>query len=173
VARSGAELRNATELIGLRRCRACRSATPQPGRASASLRWGPSLSKRVRMSAQVGFAHPSWRNGMKIGLVLCLCLGSCSYAFAQSSSGSSAGSSTGASGTAGSTLSNSSMISGTGGSPGPNTSNALNHRTTGNNLGAPSNSNPAAASHSNAVNTPAANSATQNLGSTKTGILKK
>jgi len=34
--RSGSEVRNASERSGLRRCRACRSATPQPIRASAS-----------------------------------------------------------------------------------------------------------------------------------------
>jgi hypothetical protein len=104
---------------------------------------------------------------MKIfAMVLSLYLGSCSLAFAQVSGGSSAGSSAGPSGTAvGSTLSNGSTISGTGGSPGPNTSNALGHGTTGNNLGAPQTgvAPGAAASHGNAVDTPAANAATQSL----------
>jgi hypothetical protein len=97
---------------------------------------------------------------MKIGLLRCLCVGSCSYALAKSSSGSSANHPPEQAGPPESTRSNGSTISGTGGSPGPKTSNALNHGTAGNNLGPPSNSNPAAASHSKAVNTPAANSAT-------------
>ena len=68
------------------------------------------------------------------------------------------------------------MINGTGGSPGPNTSDALNHGTTGNNLGTVQNNSPsapAAGPHGNAVDTPAAQSATQSLGNTNTGILKK
>lgn len=76
----------------------------------------------------------------------------------------------------GTTLSNGSAINGTGGSPGPNTSNALNHGTTGNNLGTvPNNSalGPGAGTHGNAVDTPAAESATQSLGNTDTGVLKK
>lgn len=106
-------------------------------------------------------------------LVLCLCLGACSVAIAQTSTGGSVGSSSGPGGSAGSTLSNGTTVSGTGGSPGPNTSNALNHGTTGNNYG-PSNGRPASsASHNNAVNTPTANRATQNLGNTDAGILKK
>jgi hypothetical protein len=79
-------------------------------------------------------------------------------------------------GSPGGTLSNGSTINGTGGSPGANTSNALNHGTTGNNLGATSTAPTAAqgaASTGNAVNTPAANQAQQNLGNTDTGILKK
>ena len=112
---------------------------------------------------------------MKIAsLVLSLYLGTCSYGFAQVSGGSSAGSSGGTA--AGSTLSTGGTLSGTGGSPGPNTSNALGHGTTGNNLGAPKTGAApgAAASHGNAVDTPAANSAIQSLGNTEnTGILKK
>ena len=38
--------RNASERSGLRRCRACRSATPQPGRASASPPQGPFVTHR-------------------------------------------------------------------------------------------------------------------------------
>jgi hypothetical protein len=113
---------------------------------------------------------------MKIALlVLTVCLGIYSDALAQGSGSGSVGSSTGAGGAAGSTLSNGSTISGTGGSPGANTSNALNHGTTGNNLGSPQTSvTPSAGSHSNnAVDTPVANSATQNLSNTDTGILKK
>jgi hypothetical protein len=109
-------------------------------------------------------------------LVLSLYLGTCSIAFAQASGGSSAGASAGAGGTvAGSTLSNGSTVSRTGGSPGPNTSNALGHGTTGNNLGAPQTgvAPGASASHGNAVDTPAANAATQSLGNTDAGVLKK
>jgi hypothetical protein len=109
-------------------------------------------------------------------LVLGVYLGTCSFGFAQVSGSSSAGSSAGASGAAaGSTLSNGSTISGTGGSPGPNTSNALSHGTTGSKLGAPQTSAPSgvAASHGNAVDTPAANAATQSLSNTDAGVLKK
>jgi hypothetical protein len=107
-----------------------------------------------------------------VSLILSVYLGICSCALAQSSS-SSAGSSAGAGGTAAGS-SNGSTLSGTGGSAGPNTSNALNHGTTGNNLGAPqTGAVPDATSHGNAVDTPAANSAAQSLGNTDTGILKK
>jgi hypothetical protein len=103
--------------------------------------------------------------------------GSFSCAFAQTgSSGQSGSAGTGAgSGTGGgSTLSNGNTISGTGGSPGPNTSNALRQGTTGNNLGAPqTNSGSISLSSGNAVNTPAATGAAQSLGNTDTGILKK
>jgi hypothetical protein len=108
--------------------------------------------------------------------VLSLFLCTCSFSSAQVSGGSSAGSSAGAGGTAaGSTLSNGSTVSGTGGSPGPNTSNTLSHGTTGNKMGAPQSSpaSGAAASHGNAVDTPAANAATQSLGNTDAGVLKK
>jgi hypothetical protein len=94
---------------------------------------------------------------------------------AQTAAGSSAGS-TGAGGAAGTTLSNGSTINGTGGSPGPNTANALNHGTTGKNMGSsPQNGvpSPAAGTHGNAVDTPAAQSATQSLGNTDAGVLKK
>lgn len=107
---------------------------------------------------------------MKIGwLFLSVYLGACSYALAQSAG------SFGTSGTSGSTLSNGSTISGTGGSPGPNTSNALRHGNLGNNLGAPKapGTGPAATSHGNAVDTPAANRATQSLSNTDAGVLKK
>lgn len=109
-----------------------------------------------------------------VTIVVALYLGTCSLACAQSSAGSAAGSS-GAGGAAGSTLSNGSTISGTGGSPGPNTSKALNRGMTGNNLGAPPNRPSAgpAATHGNAVDTPAAKAATQNLGNTDAGVLKK
>lgn len=109
-------------------------------------------------------------------LALSLYLSACSFGFSQVSGGSSAGASAGAGGTAvGSTLSNGSTVSGTGGSPGPNTSNALDRGTTGNNMGAPlTGAAPGvAASHGNAVDTPAAKAATQNLGNTDAGVLKK
>lgn len=112
---------------------------------------------------------------MKIASVtFALCMAAWSPAPAQTASGSSAGS-IGAGGVAGTRLSNGSTINGTGGSPGPNTSNALSHGTTGNNFRAlPNNmSGPAAGTHGNAVDPPAAQSATQSLGNTDTGILKK
>jgi hypothetical protein len=107
-----------------------------------------------------------------VSLVAAVYLGTCALACAQTST---AGSSTGAGAAAGSTLSNGNTISGTGGSPGPNTSNALNRGTTGNNMGAPqTGAGPATpASHGNAVDTPAANAAIQNLGNTDAGVLKK
>ena len=97
-----------------------------------------------------------------------------SLAFAQNSASPSAGS-TGAGSTAGSTLSNGNTLNGTGGAPGPNTSNALAHGTTGNHMGAPQTGAGSAtpASHGNAVDTPAANAAIQNLGNTDAGVLKK
>jgi hypothetical protein len=105
-----------------------------------------------------------------VSLVLSVYLATCCGAFAQTSAGSSTGS---AGGAAGSSLSSGGTINGTGGSPGPNTSNALK-RTTGNDLGAPqTGAGSAQASHGNAVDTPAANRAAQNLGNTDTGILKK
>lgn len=53
--------------------------------------------------------------------------------------------------------------------------NALGKSTTGNNLGVPQTggAGPAQASHGNAVDTPAANAATQSLGNTDAGVLKK
>ena len=100
-----------------------------------------------------------------------------SFALAQSSGSSAGGSSSGTSATgsaraAGSSLSNgSTTINGTGGSPGPNTFNALNHGTTGNNLGR--NRTNSSSAPSAAVDTPAANSAVKSLGTTDTGILRK
>lgn len=109
-----------------------------------------------------------------IFLTVVLYLGTGAFAFAQTSTGGSSGS-TGAGGASGSTLSNGTTVSGTGGSPGPNTANALKHGTTGKNLGAPQTGGgaPAPASHGNAVDTPAANAAIQNLGNTDAGVLKK
>jgi hypothetical protein len=66
----------------------------------------------------------------------------------------------------GPTMSNGNTISGTGGSPGPNTSNALSRGTTGSKMGTPAHDSPSsAASHSNTVNTHAANRAMQSVGS--------
>jgi hypothetical protein len=102
-------------------------------------------------------------------------------AFAQTSGGGSAGAgastgagnSTGSGGSAGTTLpSTGATINGTGGSPGPNTFNALNHGTAGNSLGAGP-AGPANSSTSPRVSTPAANNAVNNLESTDTGILAK
>ena len=103
-------------------------------------------------------------------LILALSIGTSAQGFAQSSAGSA-----GAGGAAGSTLSNGTTLSGTGGSPGPNTANALNRGTTGNNMGAPQTgaAGTAPASQGNAVDTPAANAAMQNLGNTDAGVLKK
>ncbi len=98
-----------------------------------------------------------------------LLVGSFSLAVAQTAGGSTGA---GAKGYSGSTLSSGQSLSGTGGSPGPNTSNALNHGTTGSNMEATSASQ-GAVSHGNAVDTPAANSAANNLGNTDTGVLKK
>jgi len=114
---------------------------------------------------------------MKVArLVAAFYLGTCAIAFAQSSAGSAAGSTgTGGGAATGSTLSNGTTINGTGGSPGPNTSDALNRGTTGSNMGVPQTgaTGTAPVSHGNAVDTPAANAATQNLGSTDAGVLKK
>jgi hypothetical protein len=119
-------------------------------------------------------------NAIKLfAVILSLLLGSTSFTLAQSSGGGSGGAAGGAagsgaaSGSAGNTLSNGSTISGTGGGPGSNTSSALNHGTTGNNPGANQTNPGTGSSASPAVNTPAANSAINNLGNTDTGILKK
>jgi hypothetical protein len=151
------------------------------GRSAATRRVPFSAVARIaaRNDLAVSFiGAPDREDAMKIfAMITSLLLASCAVVQAQSSGGSSGASgATGASGGAsGSTLSNGSTISGTGGSPGSNTSNALNHGTTGNNLGA-NQTNPGTGSSpasSAAVNTPAANSAVNNLSSTDTGVLKK
>ena len=107
-----------------------------------------------------------------VWLLFSVYLGTCACAFAQSSGATSAGSS--AAGATGSSPSSGGMVNGTGGSPGPNTSNALRHGTTGNNLSVPQTGGQAGpAPHGNAVDTPAANRATQSLGNTDAGVLKK
>jgi hypothetical protein len=65
------------------------------------------------------------------------------------------------------------MVNGTGGSPGPNTSNALRHGTTGNNLGTPDTkaSNNASSPASGFSNNSTMNNAVKDLGNTNTGIL--
>ena len=114
-----------------------------------------------------------------IAILFGLLLASPSVAVAQTSGSSGTGSSvlsgtaaSGSTGYAGSTLSNGQTINGTGGAAGPNTGNALSHGSTGNNMG-PASATQGAASHGNAVDTPAANSATNSLGNTDAGVLKK
>lgn len=108
-----------------------------------------------------------------VAIGVLLCSSSCGLAQSAGSAGGSASGGTGtsaATGASANTLSNGSTINGTVGSPGANTSNALNRGTTGNNQGVQANPSPAAG---NAVNTPAANAAVQSLGNTDTAILKK
>lgn len=112
-------------------------------------------------------------------ITVTLLLGTISCAMAQSSGGASGGSSsaggasaTGSTGAGGSTLSNGATLSGTGGSPGPNTSNAKSQGTTGDRLGAAPRGQDGGGSRP-AYNSPAANTAVQQLGNTDTGILKK
>ena len=108
-----------------------------------------------------------------LATALAVYLATGSYTLAQTSAGGGSAGSSG-SGAAGSTLSNGATLSGTGGSPGPNTANALNKRTSGTEMGGVRTDNaPSAAKQGNAVNTPAANSAIQTLGNTETGIVKK
>ncbi|MGY3149696.1 hypothetical protein ACVWYQ_006695 [Bradyrhizobium sp. USDA 3397] len=114
----------------------------------------------------------------QIAAILILLISGFSLALAQSTGGSSSGGSAsgpaaaGSTGYAGSTLSTGHAISGTGGSSGPNLGNALSHAATGD-LDASSVS-PAPTSHDNAVDTPAAERAIENLGNTDNiGILKK
>ncbi|MGY4435158.1 hypothetical protein ACVWWO_007635 [Bradyrhizobium sp. F1.13.1] len=70
-------------------------------------------------------------------------------------------------------MSSSGTVNGTGGSPGPNTSNALNHQTTGNRLGDPARNenNGSSTPASGYVNDPTMNKAVQDLGNTNTGIV--
>jgi hypothetical protein len=114
-----------------------------------------------------------------IAVILSLLVGSASVALAQSAGGSSGGSAaasgsaaTGSPGYAGGTLSTGHTISGTAGSSGPNTGNAISQGATGIDVGA-SSVTQAPTSHDNAVDTPAANNATNSLSNTDTGILKK
>jgi hypothetical protein len=119
------------------------------------------------------------QQAMRLVAATTLILLSGSLTVAQAQTGASSSGTTGAaasSGTAsanGNTLSNGSTISGTGGSPGPNTSNALNRGTTENVMGG-NQTNPSSAPASlAAVSTPAANSAVNSLSNTDAGVLKK
>jgi hypothetical protein len=114
-----------------------------------------------------------------IAVILILLVGGSSHVLAQTAGGSSGGGSAasgdaapGSTGYAGRTLSTGHTISGTAASSGPNTRSALRHGATGSDAGASSVTQPPT-SHDNAVDTPAASSATNNLGNTDTGILKK
>ncbi|TWB57212.1 hypothetical protein [Bradyrhizobium sacchari] len=113
-----------------------------------------------------------------IAVFLILLLGGSAPALGQSAGGSSSSGSAssgtaaaGSTGYAGSTLSTGHTISGTGGSSGPNLGNALSHAATGD--ADASSVSPAPTSHDNAVDTPAAERAIENLGNTDIGILKK
>ena len=111
-------------------------------------------------------------------VILSLLVGTSSLALAQTAGGSSGGGSaasgsaaTGSSGYAGGTLSTGHTLSGTAGSSGPTPGNALSHAATGD-ADASSVTQPST-SHDNAVDTPAAEDATNSLSNTNTGILKK
>ncbi|WP_143274100.1 hypothetical protein [Bradyrhizobium canariense] len=93
-------------------------------------------------------------------------------ALAQAGGGASGGG-TGSGSTAAGSMSGSGTVNGTGGSPGPNTSNALNHETTGNRLGNPARNenNGFSSPASGYVNDPTMNKAVQDLGNTNTGIV--
>jgi hypothetical protein len=112
-------------------------------------------------------------------LVVTILLGTMSLSMAQSSGGgggSGGASSSGGAGATGSgggsTLSNGTTLSGTGGSPGPNSLNAKGQGTTGQRLGIAPSTQESGGSRPN-YNSPAANAAVQQLGNTNTGILKK
>jgi hypothetical protein len=115
----------------------------------------------------------------RIAVILILLVGGSSLALAQSAGGSSSGGSAasgtaaaGSTGYAGGTLSTGHTISGTAGNSGPNVGNALSRAATGADVDA-SSVTQAPTSHDNAVDTPAANRAMENLGNTDIGILKK
>lgn len=115
----------------------------------------------------------------RMAIATVILLGTISCSVAQSSGGASGGSSNaggagaaGSGGASGSTLSNGTTLSGTGGSPGPNTSNAKSRGTTGERLGATPPGQDGGGSRPT-YNTPAANAAIQQLGNTNTGILRK
>jgi hypothetical protein len=114
-----------------------------------------------------------------IPIVLSLLLGGSSLALAQTAGGPSGGGSaasgaaaTGSTGYAGGTLSTGHAISGTAGTSPPNPGQALSHAATGSD-GDASSVTQAPTSHDNAVDTQAAKNATDSLGNTDTGILKK
>lgn len=114
-----------------------------------------------------------------IPVVLILLVGGSSLALAQTAGGSSGGGSaasgsaaTESPGYAGRTLSTGHTISGTADSSGPNIGNAISQSATSGDAGA-SSVTEAPTPHDNAVDTPAAKKATNSLGNTDTGILKK
>jgi hypothetical protein len=114
-----------------------------------------------------------------IPVVLILLVGGSSPALAQTAGGSSAGGSSsggtaaaGSTGYAGDALSTGHSISGTAGSSGPNPGNAIGRAATGSD-GDASSVVQAPPSRDNAVDTPAARNATDSLGNTDTGILRK
>ena len=114
-----------------------------------------------------------------IPVVLSLLIGGCSLALAQAGGGSGGGGSaasgtavTGSTGYAGGSLSTGHTISGTARPSGPNPGNAISRGTTAGDPDASSVAQPPT-SHDNAVDTPAANKATDSLSKTDTGILKK
>lgn len=88
-------------------------------------------------------------------------------------SGGASGGGTGSGSTAAGSMSSSGTVNGTGGSPGPNTSNALNHQTAGNRLGTPdrNENNGSSSPASGYVTDPTMNKAVQDLGNTNTGIV--
>ena|SRR5690349_1000114 len=113
-----------------------------------------------------------------IAVILVLLVCGSSLALAQTAGGSSGSSTasgtatTGSTGYAGGTLSTGHAISGTAGSSAPNPGNAISNGAAGSDPDA-SSVTQAPTSHDNAVNTPAAKDATNSLGNTDTGILKK
>ncbi len=112
----------------------------------------------------------------RIAVILILLLGGSSLAVAQSTGGSSSGGSapsgTAATGYRDGALSTGHTISGAAGSSGPNLGNELSRAATGGDVDA-SSVTQAPTSHDNAVDTPAAERAINNLGNTDVGILKK
>jgi hypothetical protein len=111
-------------------------------------------------------------------VVLSLLIGGSSLALAQTAGGSSGGSAasgttaTGSTGYADSTLSTGHAISGTASPSGPNPGSALSHGASSGD-GDASSVTQAPTSHDNAVDTPAAKNATNSLGNTDPGVLKK
>jgi len=114
-----------------------------------------------------------------VAIILIVLVGGPSLAVAQTAGGSSGGGSaasgtaaTGSTGYAGGSLSTGHTISGTARPSGPNPGNAISRGTTAGDPDASSVAQPPT-SHDNAVDTPAANKATDSLSKTDTGILKK
>src|SRR3954447_2969924 len=109
-------------------------------------------------------------------LVAALLVLTSTSALAQAGGGGSGGASgggTGSGSTAAGSMSGSGTVNGTGGSPGPNTSNALNHQTTGNRRANPerSENNGSSSPASGYATDPTMNKAVRDLGNTDTGIV--